>query len=168
MKTIIVSCSLHHKSRSFILAKELAKHTGAEIVNLKDYKLPFCDGHSCYDDPEVHKISKKLKEAETIILAFPIYNYSMSAAAKNLIELTGKDVWTEKNVTFLCAAGGNMSYMSCMPFANALMLDFRIKFIPKYIYADDSCFNSERTEITSEKIIHRIEELADKIKKTSN
>ena len=39
-----------------------------------------------------------------IVLATPVYNYHVSAATKNLIELTGS-AWEDKLVGFLCAAG---------------------------------------------------------------
>ena len=64
----------------------------------------------------------------------PIYNYDVNAAVKNLVEMTGK-VWENQIVGFICAAGGQSSYMSVMAFANSLMLDYRCLIVPRFIYA---------------------------------
>ncbi len=72
----------------------------------------------------------------------PIYNYDVNAAAKNLIELTGR-AWTNKVVAFLCAAGGQGSYMSVMPLANSLMLDFRCVIVPRFVYATGEHFDDD-------------------------
>ena len=74
---------------------------------------------------------------KAILLATPIYNYDVSAAAKNMVELTGS-AWRDKTVGFICAAGGTSSYMSVMGLANSLMLDFRCIILPRFVYATDT------------------------------
>ena len=60
---------------------------------------------------------------------------------------------------FICAAGGKGSYMSPMSFMNSLMLDSRCIIIPRFVYADKTCFSNE--EITKE-TKDRIEALVNK------
>ena len=86
-----------------------------------------------------------------------MYNYDLNAAAKNLVELTGK-AWEDKPVGFLCWAGGRASYMSPMGLANNLMLDFRSLIIPRYVYAAKGDFieGGEPSEV----VRARIDELA--------
>ena len=129
----------------------------AKIIDLSKLELPFCDGDKCYDNPIVSDLKENISSAKSIILASPIYNYDLNAAAKNLMELTGK-AWTNKIVGFICAAGGKGSYMSPMSFINSLMLDFRCIIIPRFIYADGSFFNKNNLDNT---IKNRIEELVD-------
>jgi NAD(P)H-dependent FMN reductase len=81
----------------------------------------------------------------------------VSAAAKNMVELTGS-AWEDKIVSFLCAAGGMNSYMSVMAFANSLMLDFRSVIIPRFVYATGDAFEGD--ELKDKKVGKRIEELA--------
>jgi len=53
-----------------------------------------CDGDECYDLPEVLDFRKKIKNAEGIIMAIPVYNFNASSGAKNVVELGGrKDAW---------------------------------------------------------------------------
>jgi len=136
----------------------LSKYGKSEILDLRNYPLPICDGDSAYSDPNVEKLSDKIKMAELILLAVPIYNYSFSAAAKNLVELTGRS-WNNKTVGFLCAAGGKSSYMSVIGLANSLMFDFRCLINPRFVYADGSSFKDD--EIYDTEINNRIEALVD-------
>ena len=131
----------------------------AKFIDLQDFELPICDGNTCYDDLAVMELKEIISSAKSIILASPIYNYDFNAAAKNLIELTGRS-WNEKIVGFISSAGGMNSFMSPMSFANTMMIDFRCIIIPRYVYADKKCFY-ENGEINNE-IKERIEELVEK------
>ena len=105
----------------------------------------------------VDELKSEIKNSSSILIASPIYNYDLNAAAKNLIELTGKS-WKDKLVGFISAAGGQGSYMSPMSYANSLMLDFRCIIIPRFVYADTSCFNNGKI---SDDIQERIKALVD-------
>ena len=159
---LVISTSLNPESNSRIMAKEvfdeLAKKDKVKFIDLKDYPLPICDGDSCYADKNVQELASMIGNARCILMAAPVYNFYLSAAAKNLIELTGR-AWTDKLVGFICAAGGRSSYMSVMNVANSLMLDFRCVIIPRFVYADGSSFQAE--QITDGDLQKRIVELAD-------
>lgn len=131
----------------------------AKFIDLQDFELPICDGNTCYDDLAVMELKEIISSAKSIILASPIYNYDFNAAAKNLIELTGRS-WNEKIIGFISSAGGMNSFMSPMSFANTMMIDFRCIIIPRYVYADKKCF-SENGKMNNE-IKERIEELVEK------
>ena len=128
-----------------------------EWIDLRELDLPLCDGDVCYSTPGVQKLNKAINAADGILVASPVYNYDMSASAKNMIELTGK-AWEDKIVGFLCAAGGMSSYMSVMAYANSLMLDFRSVIIPRFVYATGSAFDGDTP--ADPKIIGRIEQVA--------
>lgn len=147
MTYLVISSSLNPASRSRLLAvraEEMLKREGVDVafVDLRETGLPACDGNDCYSDPAVRDLGKRIAAAEGVLLATPIYNYSASASAKNLIELTGQ-AWSRKIVGFLCAAGGPGSYMSVMGLANMLMLDFRSLILPRFVYANDTAFEGD-------------------------
>lgn len=148
-KVLVISSSLNPGSNSRKMAKavvELLKSRAqVELVDLRDLDLPFCDAGASYGHPNVGVITQKIKDADCIVIATPIYNYNISGALKNLIELTGK-AWTDKLVGFLCAAGGRASYMSVLGLANSLMLDFRSVIIPRFVYAEGSSFSGDIIE----------------------
>ena len=87
-----------------------------------------------------------------------MYNFDVSAAAKNMIELTG-NAWEDKVVGFLCAAGGMNSYMSVMAYANSLMLDFRTVIIPRFVYATGEAFEGDK--LIDKEVGQRIQQMAD-------
>ena len=129
-------------------------------LDISELDLPMCDADACYTKPGSQKVSKALEAADGILLATPVYNYDVAAAAKNLVELTGS-AWEEKVVGFLCAAGGMNSYMSVMAFANSLMLDFRTVIIPRFVYATGRAFEGD--ELKDKEVGERIDELADEL-----
>ena len=126
-------------------------------LDISELGLPLCDADTCYTQPSAVKLSKAVEAADGILIATPVYNYDVSAAAKNMVELTGSS-WEDKVVGFLCAAGGMNSYMSVMAFANSLMLDFRCVIIPRFVYATGRAFDGE--DLKDTKVGERIEEVA--------
>ena len=97
-KVLIISTSLRGNSNSEILAKECekgAKEAGhnVELVSLKGKDIKFCIGclvcqskGSCVLKDDVAEIMEKVKEAEVIVFATPIYYYEMSGQMKTLLD----------------------------------------------------------------------------------
>ena len=142
MNLLVISSSLSQNSRSRVMAEYIMAHLKAsnpetEFIDLKDYNLPVCDGDKSYDDPIVKKLKMKIKKAQGIIIATPVYNFNVNAAIKNLVELTS-EAWNEKVVGFICSAGSKSSYMAVMGLANSLMLDFRCIIIPRFVYSSNN------------------------------
>lgn len=146
----VFSCSLHPMSRSRVMARHICgdlEALGAEVSyhDLRDHELEFCGLPSARQNPAVDKIRTEIEDADAVLVAAPVYNFYVNAAAKNLVELTG-GAWEHKLVGFMCAAGGRASYMSVMSLANSLMLDFRCIIIPRFVYAMGQDFENDRTE----------------------
>ncbi len=160
---LVFSTSLHPDSRSRILARSAARilaesagEDSCELVDLSELSLPACDGYQCYEDATVQQLSDKIAAASGVLIASPVYNYDLSSSAKNLIELTGS-AWTNKVVGFLCASGGESSYMAPMGLANSLMLDFRSLILPQFVYVTDAVFRGN--EIDQPEVVDRIRQL---------
>lgn len=158
---LVISSSLHPDSRSRILAQACVDRLTTigeetEFFDLCIKPLPFCDGATAYGDPFVQELTSLIKQADGILLASPVYNYDVNAAAKNAIELTGR-AWTGKVVGMMFAAGGQGSYMSAMGVANSLMLDFRCIIVPRFLYATGDAF--EGNHLADENIQQRVEQL---------
>jgi len=159
---LVVSCSLNTACRSHRLAEvaEVSlRNVGAraELLDLRKWNLPICDGSESFNHPAVQPLTDKISEASAILLASPVYNYDLNAAAKNLIEMTGS-AWREKPVGFLCAAGGKSSYMAPIGLANSLMFDFRSLIIPRFVYVTKQDFSADGR--LSDETSGRVEQLA--------
>jgi len=161
MNYLVIAGSLNPKSRSRILAEVACQAlepmaASVDWMDLAKTPIPLCDGDTVYEDPQVTQVADRIKQADGILIAVPIYNYDINAAVKNLIELTGS-AWSHKVVGFLCAAGGEASYMSVMNISNGLMLDFRCLIVPRFVYATGAAFGEEG--LTDAKVRERIEQL---------
>ena len=158
----LVSGSLNPESVSRSMAQYAAKSLSAlgaqvDFIDLRETKLPLCDGDAAYSDPQVMETRARMENSAGILVAAPVYNFYMNAAVKNLVELTGS-AWEGKPIGFLNAAGGYSSYMSVMSLANSLMLDFRCVIVPRFVYATGSAFQDGA--ISNSKVGKRIDELA--------
>src|SRR5438477_13063218 len=122
-KHLVISTSGNSDSNSRRMARIAFTHLEKRKVecawlDISKMDLPLCDADKCYGMPGSQKLSAAIAAADGILVAAPVYNYDVAAAAKNMIELTGS-AWEDKIVGFLCAAGGTSSYMSVMAYANS-------------------------------------------------
>jgi len=162
-KLLVISTSGNPDSNSRRMGRVALEHlkkqkADCDWIDISTLDLPMCDADKCYLNAAAVKLNKAIEEADGIIVATPVYNFDVAAAAKNMLELTGSS-WEDKVVGFLCAAGGSNSYMAVMAFANSLMLDFRSVIIPRFVYATSDAFDGD--EMTDKKTEKRVHQLAD-------
>ena len=110
-KVLIISTSLRPNANSEILARETergAKDAGHEVefVTLKDKVINFCKGclacqklGKCVINDDANEITSKMKEADVIVWATPVYYYEMSGQMKTLIDRANSLFATGKNFT---------------------------------------------------------------------
>ena len=108
MSSLIISCSLNPDSRSYLLARAAEAALTAQqqqsqasagssacpvrLIDLRQVPLPLCDGtaeQSAACSSNVKVLADAVAAAGAVLLAVPVYNLNTSAAAKNLIEMTG-------------------------------------------------------------------------------
>ena len=165
LKYSIFSCSLNLQSRSAMMAEaahqELTRlGVSPELYDLRKLPLPMCDAGQAYGDANARLIKQAVADSAGVLIASPIYNYDVNAAAKSIVELAG-DAWTGKVVGFICAAGGPGSYMAVMGVANSLMLDFHCFILPHFVYATGAAF--EGPTLHDEEVKRRLNELAQEL-----
>lgn len=95
---LIISTSLRHQSSSELLANETergAKDAGhnVEFVTLKDKDIKFCKGclacqrlKHCVIDDDANAVTEKIKNADVVVWATPVYYYEMSGQMKTMID----------------------------------------------------------------------------------
>lgn len=158
MKLVIYSCSLRleSKSRELALSVKRALEEGGNDVRLMDFsdsKLPLCDAGGSYGDATVQEANASGEWADGIVIATPVYNYTVNSTVKSLVEHCGRG-WTGKTVGFVASAGGFGSYMALMGTANSLMLDFRCIILPRFVYATEGQF--EDGKLQDQAVVDRI------------
>jgi multimeric flavodoxin WrbA len=97
-KVLVITTSLRAKSNSDILVERLiagAKDAGHDVehISLKGKEIKFCIGclacqktQKCVHKDDAVWIAEKVKEAETLVFATPIYYYEMSGQMKTLLD----------------------------------------------------------------------------------
>jgi FMN reductase len=147
MKVLVVSASLNPDSRSRRLARiafedaSAMPDTQVEWLDLRELDMQFCDARPRTEyNADTRRAIRAITEAERILFAFPVYNWTCNAAAKNLVELGGNG-FEGKRVGLMAAAGGKSSYMAPQTLAQSLILDFRSIVVPRYVYATGADFN---------------------------
>ena len=83
----------------------------AELLDLRDYPLPFFDEPSSpfmsgtnYKNPAIKKWAEKIKEKDAFILCSPEYNHGYSAVLKNALDYVYAE-WNNKPVGFVSWGG---------------------------------------------------------------
>ena len=97
-KVLIISTSFRGGSNSYVLAKECAKGAkeaghDVELLSLKGKDIKYCVGclscqktGICVLKDDVADIMAKVKDAEVIVYATPIYYYEMCGQMKTLLD----------------------------------------------------------------------------------
>jgi len=95
---LVIATSLRNGGNSDILADELirgAKDNGSNVekISLAGKTIGFCKGclvcqktQQCVMKDDAEKIAQKVKNADTIVFATPIYYYEMSGQMKTLLD----------------------------------------------------------------------------------
>ncbi len=146
----VVSASLGPQSRSRRLAqlsRDLLQAAGhhVTVLDLRDHPLPPFDNDAVFQSPHFQTLHDAVRTADGVVLAAPVYNWSLGSALKTMIEATGatgegghRSAWFDQLVTFVCAGGLPHSYMASSSLAASLMLDFKCVVNPYQVYATGS------------------------------
>jgi multimeric flavodoxin WrbA len=97
-KIVVISTSLRPNSNSDLLAKEFARGASengnqVETVSLAGKELHFCRGclacqktGVCVIQDDANEIAEKVKGADAVVFATPVYYYAVSGQMKTLID----------------------------------------------------------------------------------
>lgn len=95
---LVISTSLRKKGNSQTLAESFAKgakdgSNNVEVISLAGKKINFCTGclycqktQQCYINDDSRQIVEKMKNADVICFATPIYYYEMAGQMKTLLD----------------------------------------------------------------------------------
>jgi FMN reductase len=127
------------------LAGAEEKGVTAELLDLRDYDLPFCAGadvDAIQGKAGVQRLRQKVLEASGIILATPNYHGSLSGVLKNALDLMSMREFEGKVVGLIGVSGGRMGGTSTLNTLRAIGRTLHAWVIPSeaWIYNADSAF----------------------------
>ena len=98
-KVVILVGSMRKGGNTDLLAQAFAEGAGknneVEVLSVADYKVNPCigcnscftrEGHSCFQQDDMDVIYEKLKHADILAVASPVYFYGISAQLKAVID----------------------------------------------------------------------------------
>lgn len=130
-KVVIISSTYRTNGNSNILAQEFekgAKESGndVEFISLKDLKIDFCKGclacqnnkkKGCIINDDMKKVIGKVKQANVLVFATPIYFYAISGQLKTFLDrlnpLYVQDYNFKEVYLLTTCADSNLSAMNC-------------------------------------------------------
>ncbi|MFY9719225.1 MAG: NAD(P)H-dependent oxidoreductase [Candidatus Cybelea sp.] len=118
----------------------------AELVDLRDYDLPFCSGEdSTAERPGVQSLRQRVSEASGVILATPNYHGTVSGVLKNALDLMGMREFEGKVVGLIGVSGGRMGGMSTLNALRAIGRTLHAWVIPSeaWIFDADTAFTAD-------------------------
>ncbi|MGG0891935.1 NADPH-dependent FMN reductase [Cytobacillus horneckiae] len=134
-----------------------------DMLDLRDYQIEFCDGRRMDDyNEDTRSAIAKVIQADFYVIGSPIFNSSIPAPLKNLIDLIPPDVFRHKVMGFTANGGTYQHYLMIENQLKPIAGYLRAFVAPSYVYAHTTHFSPEN-EIQNEEIILRIRELADEL-----
>lgn len=98
-KILILTGSMRKGGNTDLLAQAFAegaeRNNAVEIISVADYKVNPCigcnscftrEGNGCFQNDDMPKIYDKLRDADTLVIASPVYFYGISAQLKAVID----------------------------------------------------------------------------------
>ncbi|HEY9650693.1 MAG TPA: NADPH-dependent FMN reductase [Coleofasciculaceae cyanobacterium] len=136
----------------------------AEILDLRQMQLPFCDGGDDYPDyPDVVKLRETVQAADGLILATPEYHGSVSGVLKNALDLMSFDQLSHK-VTGLISVLGGQSNSNALNDLRVIMRWVHAWVIPEQVAIGQSwkAFG-EGGKLLDEKLSERFDQFAESL-----
>lgn len=87
-----------------------------ELVDLRQYQLPFCDGgeNEAAYPKDVFRLRDQIKRADGIILGTPEYHSHFSGVLKNALDLMGFDEFEGKMIGLVGVSGGRQGAIEAL------------------------------------------------------
>lgn len=160
--------------KTLSVVKHVIEHAGlldseleTAILDLKDYKVEFCDGRhpSEYND-DTCKVIEMVMSADCFIIGTPIFQASLAGPLKNLFDLLPTTAFRNKVIGFIGTGGTYQHFLVIENQLKPIAGYFKAYTAPEYVYAHREHFN-ENNEVADPMILERIEVLAAQVIKMS-
>lgn len=166
VKIVGIAGSLRDESythRALGLAAQRVEALGAEVelLDLREMKLPFCDGGDEYPEyPDVKRLQETVKKADGLILATPEYHGGISGVLKNALDLMSFEELSDKVAGTISILGGQ-SNSNSLNQMRVVMRWVHAWVIPEQVAIGQAwkAFDKE-SKILDEKLSQRLDKFA--------
>ncbi len=164
---VIIQGSLNPKSKTAIVVSEtekVLKEKGIdyEVLDLRKFKLEFCDGRDLSEyNEDIQEIYKKIEASKVFIIATPVYQYSISGVIKNLLDIVA-DAMENKFMGVIANAGGQLSYLAPAEMMKLLSYEVGVMTVQPTVFSWSGDFD-EQGRIKNEKVLHKINDMVESL-----
>ena len=153
-----------HTRQAVAQALEGARLSGvhADLLDLRTYELPFCDGRS--DESTyplgVERFREKLRSAHGFVIGTPEYHGSFSGVLKNALDLCGFEEFEGKVVGLVSVSGGAFGGLTGMGSLRGICRSLHAWVIPEEaaVPRAASSFSTEG-KLTDAKAVKRLQQV---------
>lgn len=143
-------------------ARSAHPDVSAEIVNVRDYDVVFCDGR----DPDLYQgdtrvVIDKVVEADAVIVGTPMYRGSYTGILKNLFDVLPNNALEGKAIGLVATAGSDHHFLAIEHELKPLIGFFYAHPIPGAVYVLDAHFAAG--ELVDLGAIERLRQLVDAV-----
>lgn len=145
-------------------AQRLDSSIKTELIDLRDYEIDFFNGAPLADyNEDTWNVVQKISSADFLVFGTPIYQASISGALKNLLDHLPEFVFKRK-VTGMVATGWSEKHFLVMEYHLRSILAYFKGLVPTgNVFVHNNAFNMESDEIIEERILERIQMLAEEM-----
>jgi NAD(P)H-dependent FMN reductase len=102
--------SLRDRSYTRLAAREVldaaeARGATTDLIDLREFDLPVFDADE-REAGDAEELTRRIREADSVLLATPVYHGSYSSVLKNALDYCGFDEFDHTTVGLLAVAGG--------------------------------------------------------------
>lgn len=130
------------------------------LLDLADYSLPFSDGRNYLDyEGDAKFVTKKLMEADAIIIGTPIFQASIPATLKNIFDLLPMNAFRDKVISMLVTAGSSKHFLVVEQQLKPIISYMKGQLVQTYVFIEEKDFLKKA--IVNDDVIFRIERLVE-------
>jgi FMN reductase len=145
------------------LSKEISrKYPDAELtlIDLAEFNVQFGDGRNYLEyEGDTGFVTKRIMEADVIIIGTPVFQASIPATLKNIFDLLPVSAFRDKVVSMLVTAGTAKHYLVAEQQLKPILAYMKAQIVPTYVFIEERDFH--RKEIINDDVIFRINRLVE-------
>lgn len=156
------SVTLAALSTAVMRVRSAYRDVTAEIVDIRDHGMIFCDGRSSdLYEGDTRAVIDKVVTADALIIATPIFRGAYSGILKNLVDVLPNDAMQGKAVGLVATGDSNSHFLAVEHVLKPLVVSLGAHPTPWSVYLDgEQLAGGERIDQGN---VDRLEQLADAV-----
>jgi NAD(P)H-dependent FMN reductase len=149
--------------RTAQVALEAASRRGAttDLIDLRELELPVFDADA-RDAGDAAELTRRVREADAVLFATPVYHASLSSALKNALDYCGFDEFEHTTVGLLAVAGGGFP-SPALDHLRIVGRSVNAWVIPHQAALPNAANRFENGELVDEDLRERVERLGEEL-----